>query len=1172
MAMRRMTGRSGFTLVEAVVSLAILAIITTISLIFVVDMQHADRFSRDRAFATQKAISLLEEVRRYAQEGGVQDAAGLDPLDDGLVYNPVLTIQDIQPGEQASANQTSPATPSGWRFSRRLVVRPFAGVDTRDVRIVSAMVYLDQRDGTHALLADVGTVLRTPADAYPSTQVYDVYFLSLENIPGWWVYMSNIKPLMEATVTDLQARNPGLVFRAHWITKSSYGRDFMYVPCINEEVDSYQDVNWVYFYPGAMPSGSSSDHYYVANQIAARMSVDGTETGGYNGDATSPSYNPWPYSLADEYNHGMRYIDEVRYFNLRRGSSLEDDSAPTWRILLERMCSNPASFENAILINLHGELVPMPAMRNYSDPAKDPSTSSRQGVRVVTHPRYLRTPVATDLQVRVYAYRDPYENLSVTDSRATAEPISVVIKNVNLTGNVNGATNPTLTIQKVYGGVDGSKGDGKDGQADQYGVSNAPLSAGADGNMWASAQYVEHPLSGTRDTVITLYNTPLTCYYFSSSSSPNYRQGLSSTWQFYGLEYIPSATESAGDFSQNLSVKVDNPKNTARWIITIPAAMRSSVLGELTAPYDGVAEAPNRLTFETCIGTDLSVGVMWPPASRRQPTNLSRTYAWWTNSAGDVPFTERSQFIGDPRHCPYADLKNASPVLSFQNHYNWWFDNFKNSSYNVMSNWPGYGNTRIENDEGNDVDGWADHQFKIDVPRYLELLRTALMNTDSVYTTLTGYCYYYLGIGNEIGYDSSNGYSSSVPVSRKPFYGTSGSRTEQVITDGAQPSDASTIGTGTKLIKRGRSLSSGYWWGKTWLGELYPDDDWTAWSANGNLPTGSTSSTYVRMRRESIAEKLPRGTTFTLERRCMEREGCNSFFLVGTRSSTFHHEYQDGASGSLVTSGQEIAQDYAFPLPTTAAISRPFRPNMSSPSNAQANPDFDFTSDFPHNSMQYVRVYYNHPWGGSSGNGSALMALTNPSGTHSSFQVINGIDRTIESGSGFIAKWALLSLVHSFLTAGEPDTDFVAATRIEQLPRVVIKQPTIITEIYDPDDITVQWSSEFLRWDGEKYTQYYPDGFTENDWQDDLRYVLMYSTDSGDTWRYMLDRTPATPGRCPPGTYLIEDEDPNGDELYAWSVPRAIFPEGSYIIRIEAYRTDKILHYSQHQEKIYIDR
>ena len=39
-----------------------------------------------------------------------------------------------------------------------------------------------------------------------------------------------------------------------------------------------------------------------------------------------------------------------------------------------------------------------------------------------------------------------------------------------------------------------------------------------------------------------------------------------------------------------------------------------------------------------------------------------------------------------------------------------------------------------------------------------------------------------------------------------------------------------------------------------------------------------------------------------------------------------------------------------------------------------------------------------------------------------------------------------------------------------------------------------------------------------------------------------------------------------------WSTPAAGFPEGSYLVRIDAYRSSESLHYSQHMEKIYVNR
>jgi hypothetical protein len=95
-----------------------------------------------------------------------------------------------------------------------------------------------------------------------------------------------------------------------------------------------------------------------------------------------------------------------------------------------------------------------------------------------------------------------------------------------------------------------------------------------------------------------------------------------------------------------------------------------------------------------------------------------------------------------------------------------------------------------------------------------------------------------------------------------------------------------------------------------------------------------------------------------------------------------------------------------------------------------------------------------------------------------------------------------------------------------------------------------------------------------------LRYVLMYSADTGQTWYYM-ENDPfaipqeATPEHRPTGamsSYMMLDTNPAGDEIFIWAVPEDLFPEGSYLIRVEAYREDKSLHFAYHMEKIFINR
>ena len=44
-----------------------------------------------------------------------------------------------------------------------------------------------------------------------------------------------------------------------------------------------------------------------------------------------------------------------------------------------------------------------------------------------------------------------------------------------------------------------------------------------------------------------------------------------------------------------------------------------------------------------------------------------------------------------------------------------------------------------------------------------------MVESQCIYTTLTGFSYYYLGVGAEIGYDAANGYPNSIPVNQQPY-------------------------------------------------------------------------------------------------------------------------------------------------------------------------------------------------------------------------------------------------------------------------------------------------------------------------------------------------------------------------------------------------------------------
>jgi hypothetical protein len=467
-----------------------------------------------------------------------------------------------------------------WTYERLITVQRMPG-QSNDVRLVNVKVYKNTDHG-QVLLAEVSSVIRTLVTNMPPSQVYDVYAIAVENVPGWWVYMSNLVPFVKNAISDLQARNPGLVFRTHWINTLAYGRDEEYTPALNVGSDSTQDIRSVYFYPGSMPTTAppgpaccGDDYYYPPFLFHGHIRQDGVDTNGYD-----PKDNPAPYALADQFNHAMRYYDELSRYNARLAANPNEEM--TLRLLLDDMYARPQRYTNALVINLHGELLPLPPVRNYSDAASDPQQAAGpdlRNVRVVTHPEQLRYTNNDAVRLRVYSYlSDPNTATSILPV-----PITIVISGAN--GWVPGAGD----ITGIHGGVDN---DGN-GSADAYDAAPAaiPMCPVAPATqMCFSAALAPN---GT-DTVVRLYNSPLRSPLDTATG-----RGLDYASRLYGLEYIPSPVEDlttgAVPFSTDLTSPVPITKNTARWIITIPARWFRSAIIRRTfhAPTSGAAATPS---------------------------------------------------------------------------------------------------------------------------------------------------------------------------------------------------------------------------------------------------------------------------------------------------------------------------------------------------------------------------------------------------------------------------------------------------------------------------------------------------------------------------------------------------------------------------------------------------
>jgi type II secretory pathway pseudopilin PulG len=1092
---------SGLSLIELIVAVAIMGVLVIGAITYHTAAYKSTTLNQDRAFCIQKSIQLINELRE--RTAGTDTAASLAPYDQVIedangnilnsFYSPVLSLQleqnlAIAPNAPADPLSGNINTGNGWKFQRQIDVRRFdysQPVSSEEPMMVTVRCFYSNPSNPSQgglPLAETTSVMRKMGNSLPTSQTFDLYVLAVDTVPGWWVSLGNLRPIINTAVNQLQASNPGLNYRMHYITRSAFGRDKSYTPFLNTPAsydsvfnypavltNPYSPIEPAYYYPGLLETtpGSPEFEYYRAaflNQgkinpgrvvnIAGvgNVGIPNSNVTGYTGgnvplanvagivragllyDPQDPPntlganldddhYLVVRYALADYFNHAVRYPEELTEYCMRKYGNLpqrnpnknniwdclpadtssaapftlptgmtyadfvqrytEPTMEPSLRLLLEQLYQDPASYQNILILNAHGEMLPVPPMRNYSDPAKnpnpggtntDPTVSGFPGVRVVTHPEQLEYQNGSDVVLRVYSYVTPetmastlvgcnnalpqYGPTAILDSdcdpttantanKDNEVPIVVRISGVNFSGyNITSGTGVTGTGNIEVRRIRGNPGAGYSGWG------SAPTSEAAEGagSMWYEAFHC-CPLNSGPDLIVLLYNSPLRHDLAASpGASPPYttavgsaNTGLPSTRRLYGMEYIPAFTGDPANLAANpnydlSSVSSSNYKNTARWTITLlntggvldnqqltietriaPRRVtgeadstyitRALYLGYDPAnPYSYIPDLPAGAVVGSA-GLYMSGGTYDFVTANNVPSDVSRTYTWLANinctsgttgcniptstgRAGQTgmegldfpvngfraPFTERFQFMGDPRHSPYWDVKA-------DHRYNWYFVDdatMPGAPYDVAPYNTAAGRNSPLNSNGfagftpNASDGWSNGsggtsnpgKLPFDYPRFAEVYRMGILKSRSIFNSITGWGFFYTDPGSAIGGDKlwlvsyNTVWTDAVRVPLNPF------RNRNNIAPAAAKEGNNTYNTGSNFIDldeiagshgnwttngpygRTRVLTqwagTGSWYAKPWLGEIYPDitnstNYYAAanigWKTRGNLPT-----------------------------------------------------------------------------------------------------------------------------------------------------------------------------------------------------------------------------------------------------------------------------------------------------------------------------------------------
>ncbi|HAM39357.1 MAG TPA: hypothetical protein DCP53_08210 [Elusimicrobia bacterium] len=1141
---------TGFTLVEMILTIVILSIVVLSLTKIQYFMSTNSLRIKEKSFATQKVIQMMEELRSLVAGAEKSQISLLDDYDDGIKYSPVLT-SDKSVTDPQSPSSNNVKINNGWKYLRRISVlkNPEDGAFTRRIYI---RVY-KASSNTSELLAETMGILKTIAREDLPTQVMDIYVIAIENVPGWWSTMSSMKSMFDGVMQDFQVRNPRLALRIHWITRMAYGRDTEYRPYINNTKNTYDDaMPYVYFYPGKTKTDTLvNTKFYNPDMIQGKILAD------------TVWYPIEDYAMSDQYNHAVRYPEEKRLYDKYKPAE------PSLRMLLEEMNTVPDKFKNMLLINLHGELLPCPPMRNYSDAAKDPGTAANRYVRAVTHPEKLRySNTSETVKLRVYSYVTNPENITMwSDTSASTVTVYLPYKITDTSD---------ITVTKI------------------------------DGKM--PADYLIDNTSSI-GTIIVLRNTPLKHTLNQGYNSGN--KGLPISQRLYGLEYIPCPIEiGASAFNRNLSwADATSAKNTASWTISFDG---------------GVFTSNGEYRVETRIGNNIYTNTT--TYFEDDFPNLSKTYFW---IGTNPPVTEKYQFIGDPRHCPYLDVKE-------DHRYNIWFSTFDTTftgtnykffkSNDIISGTRQYGTGWGALDTGVPYNGL----IEVDIPRFFQIYREGILNTQSIWSAMTGSSFYYYGCGGEFGSDKDP-FTKSIRFKKQPWTNNDAQNGVNTYYDEIfTPSHDGGVCGRYVVARRENPLTPNTWYAKYWLGELYPDDQYVSqWQPNGNLLTGNTSpNTFFRVAYSSFSVfqnefKPPykRIAVKTSGKGCASfingDSACSSFMQFNNISNHKHFRHADGGSDKRIDSTTSVIKDpppgsstygtsmgqptntlitefpemFNFTITTsTKKTPRPFTANCNND-----NPDDWKDSIYMaiRSSISFSRIYYNSNYdpyaiaGFTPYFASAVLKMRYPhlwnpapipianetnTDPHSAYFVISGLEPQGNTGAGEMGKYVLMSMFRTFLDAGR----YKSVDWISQIPLIDLTKPTVADEIIDPISTDIIWATHWKRWDGKDYTKEYELSISTYVYSEEtpLGFNIKYSNDNGQSWYFCGDVS----NNIPSNTISTKCGERNSSyfsfttSTFSWKVSDSIITRGSYILRVECYRQNTNLHYSYDQVQIYINK
>ncbi|MFP5503414.1 MAG: hypothetical protein ACLGIN_13075 [Candidatus Sericytochromatia bacterium] len=1151
--------RAGISLVEVTIAMVVIAVVALGFVGFQGAMVKSSQKEKDRTFAMQKAIQMMEELKAKV---AADAALILDDFNNGdTSYSFNLTTEGV-PSPASTLSDNIPVPVGSYRYVRQIDVRPLPR--DKGGRQVTIRVYLSNRKSTAGravqdgaplpALATLTNIFKTPPVIVAPSQLFNVFTMRMDGIvPGKWTNSSYSNPgwfggFENTAISYLKSANPGLEIVKRDIRLPAYGRDPWYSPLYNtSNTYNFQDgtgyghndtsripLNKVYYLLGnGGPPYSSWEVFqngpFRKTLTAAGATSEGNGTYAPTNYADDPLAFPFTHAnqrpIADQFNHALRYVEEKE--KVEAGSEL------TLRYLLDQMLEKKR--RNVILSNTHGEVFPMIPMRNYSDAARVPremdstrlrdhfgingvsdSDDIRDGseVRLVTHPLKLEHAQTDWVELRVF----PYKTDDTTDEPDHAEYRrgKIVLREVlsNLDDIHTGLDIEDLEIRVVHkiheedkwrpgGGPGGTYED-----LDAYGNTLIWPATATGYSSTLRAQYIQSVEKKTvaangykvGDLVISLKDIPYTHRQVQNDYTWG-GGGNTYTKPYYGLHSdarLYNQYYLPDPLLPTLDIGFDHNSNDEN------EQPRNTARFFIKLKL----EQPQRLEVLTTIGSEDDL-------TKHKRPNLSRTWTWVGLS---VPESERYQLIGDPRHSPYRDVRNGF-------RYNRYFADFKTNAYRINSSASGYG--AAWNMFDHTANGWGGSghgKHEADVPAYFAIWRNALMGSNSMLAQPTGNAFRIVALGGEYGGET---WTSVVRHSRRPFEGDTDRK------------EFDTWKEPTIVVDKDNDENK--WFSMPWLGEIWPDNRWEDWRDTGNLP----SSRYRHRKWEDVKGYEKQFTKYD-HTRYVDQWGPTGFFYADT-----HFGYRDAweLMDKTPINGKALDADLNAKLNPDLNVRFGFLLNdtglSSTPPDEHGMTRTSLSSGLVLDEPEYYKL---------SGGRTGLMPFVMrgaSGGEVAYFNFFSPVTRYSGNNDPYsFMRIYFASVIQGFMDMAGPGYrgggTKAAEARIKLPPRVKLLTPEDDALVTD-STVLITWEPQWTRWDTKPYSRHYADytaGHTP-----EVVYNIKYSPDQGKTWRYVNGTGGTSVG---PGARYYDARRITGTS-FAWDL--GSLPNRQYQIRIEAYRT-----------------